>query len=281
MQEAKIIAVSGKGGVGKTSFLALALKALLKSNSEDILVIDGDPDSNIPEILGVNVKKTVGKVVNDFREKMSRIAPGVDKAEYLESLIFSVLNEGNDFDLLVMGATEREGCYCSVNNLLTKIMDTLTKNYSLTLLDLPAGLEHVSRRTSKNVNYMFLISDASRMGIQTAARIRDLAKALKSNFEYIYLVGNRITPDLEPLVKEQAQKYDLEYIGTIPPDNELAQYNLEGKSLLSLPDNNPAYQTVSNIIKSKMLSKREVREPESSRKELKKLLDTLVGKDNI
>ncbi|MFB0561679.1 MAG: AAA family ATPase [Candidatus Lokiarchaeia archaeon] len=254
MQGAKIVAVSGKGGVGKTSFLALALKALLKSNNREILVIDGDADSNMPEVLGVNVKKTVGAVVHDFKEKMNRMAPGVDKGDYLESLIFSVLQEGADFDLLVMGATEREGCYCSVNNLLTKIMDTLTKNYSFALLDLPAGLEHVSRRTSKNINYMFLISDASRMGIQTAARIRDLAKALKSNFEHIYLVGNRITPDLEPIVKEQAQKYGLEYIGTIPPDDELAQYNLEGKSLLQLPDNNPAYQVVSKIINSKLAS---------------------------
>ncbi|MGQ9720577.1 MAG: ATP-binding protein [Candidatus Jordarchaeum sp.] len=254
MQGVKIVAVSGKGGVGKTSFLALALKSLLKSNNGEILVIDGDADSNMPEVLGIDVKKTVGTVVNDFKERMSKMAPGFDKGDYLESLIFDVLQEGELFDLLVMGATEREGCYCSVNNLLTKIMDTLTKNYSYTLLDLPAGLEHVSRRTSKNINYMFLISDASRMGIQTAARIRDLAKALKSNFEHIYLVGNRITPDLESAVKEQAQKYKLEYIGTIPPDDELAQYNLEGKSLLLLPEDNPAYQAVLKIINSKLES---------------------------
>lgn len=252
MQGNKIIAVSGKGGTGKTSFLVLALKALIKSNKNEILVVDGDADSNMPEVLGVSVKKTVGSVVNDFKEKMSKMAPGVDKRDYLESLIFSVLHEGDDFDLLVMGATEREGCYCSVNNLLTRIMDTLTKNYPFTLLDLPAGLEHVSRRTSKNINYMFLISDASRMGILTAARIRDLAKSLKSNFEHIYLVGNRITPDLEPVVKEQAQKYALEYVGTIPPDEQLAQYNLEGKSLLQLPDDDPAYQAVLKIIKSKL-----------------------------
>nr|MDO8081605.1 AAA family ATPase [Candidatus Freyarchaeota archaeon] len=254
MQGNKIIAVSGKGGTGKTSFLVLALKALIKSYRKEILVVDGDADSNMPEVLGVNVKKTVGSVVNDFKEKMSKMAPGVDKGDYLESLIFSVLHEGDDFDLLVMGATEREGCYCSVNNLLTKIMDTLTKNYSFTLLDLPAGLEHVSRRTSKNVNYMFLISDASKMGILTAARIRDLAKSLKSNFDHIYLVGNRITSDLEPVVKEQAQKYALEYVGTIPPDDQLAQYNLEGRPLLTLPDDNPAYQEVSKIIKYKLAS---------------------------
>jgi CO dehydrogenase maturation factor len=252
MQGNKIIAVSGKGGTGKTSFLVLTLKALIKSNRKEILVVDGDADSNMPEVLGVNVRKTVGSVVNDFKEKMSKMAPGVDKRDYLESLIFSVLHEGDDFDLLVMGATEREGCYCSVNNLLTRIMDTLTKNYPFTLLDLPAGLEHVSRRTSKNINYMFLISDASKMGILTAARIRDLAKSLKSNFEHIYLVGNRITPDLEPVVKEQAQKYALEYVGSIPPDDQLAQYNLEGKSLLLLPDDDPAYQAVSKIIKSKL-----------------------------
>jgi len=252
MQGNKIIAVSGKGGTGKTSFLVLTLKTLIKSNRKEILVVDADADSNMPEVLGLNVKRTVGSVVNDFKEKMSKMPPGVDKRDYLESLIFSVLHEGDDFDLLVMGATEREGCYCSVNNLLTKIMDTLTKNYTVTLLDLPAGLEHVSRRTSKNINYMFLISDASRMGILTAARIRDLAKSLKSNFENIYLVGNRITPDLEPVVREQAQKYALEYVGTIPPDEQLAQYNLEGKSLLLLPDDDPAYQAVSKIIKSKL-----------------------------
>ncbi len=252
MTQPKIIAVSGKGGVGKTSFIALALKTLLTSNHGEILVIDGDADSNLPEVLGVNVKKTVGTIVNDFKRNMGGLPPGVDKKDYLESLIFSILQEEENFDLLVMGATEREGCYCSVNNLLTKIMDTLTKNYKYTLLDLPAGLEHVSRRTSKNINHMFLITDASKMGLQTAARIRDLAKSLKSNFEHIYLVGNKVTPDIEPLVKEQAQKYNLEYVGSIPPDEELAQYNLEGKPLLLLPETNPAYQTVSKIIKSKI-----------------------------
>ncbi|MHA1607615.1 MAG: nucleotide-binding protein [Candidatus Freyarchaeota archaeon] len=244
----KIIAVSGKGGVGKTSFLALALKALLEWNSQDILVIDADPDSNTPDVLGVDVRGDVGVIVNELKEKMSSFPPNFGKAEYLEYRVFDILYEGDLFDLLVMGAPEREGCYCLVNNLLMKIMDTLVKNYSLVLMDLPAGLEHVSRRTSANVDVMFLVADPSKMGIQTASRIRDLAKVLHREFKKVFLVVNKVTPGLEGVLKEYAAKFKLDYVGSIPVDGKLAEYNLMGKPLLDLPETSPAYLAVKEVL---------------------------------
>ncbi|MBS7247483.1 MAG: AAA family ATPase [Candidatus Jordarchaeales archaeon] len=245
----KIIGVSGKGGVGKTSFLALTLKAILAKNTHhEILVVDADPDSNMPDVLGIDTKGNIGLVVNELKEKIDKLPPNFGKAEYLEYRVFDILYEGDKFDLLVMGAPEREGCYCLVNNLLMKIMDTLTKNYTLVLMDLPAGLEHISRRTSANVDVMFLIADPSKMGVQTAARIRDLAKALHREFKKILLVINKVSPGTEELLKEYSEKFGLEYAGSIPIDERLAEFNLKGIPLLELPEDSPSYIAVKRII---------------------------------
>lgn len=247
--EPKVIGVSGKGGVGKTSFLALMLKAILEKNARhDILVVDADPDSNMPDVLGIDITENIGLVVNELKEKIDKLPPGFGKAEYLEYKVFDVLYEGDKFDLLVMGAPEREGCYCLVNNLLMKIMDTLTKNYTLVLMDLPAGLEHVSRRTSANVDIMFLIADPSKMGIQTAARIKELAKALHREFKKILLIINKASPETEEILKEHSKKFGLEYVGSVPFDEKLAEFNLRGIPLLELPDDSQAYIAVKKIV---------------------------------
>lgn len=253
-QEPKIIGVSGKGGVGKTSFLALLLKVLIEKNARhSILVVDADPDSNMPDVLGIDVSANIGLIVNELKEKMDKLPPNFGKAEYLEYRVFDVLYEGDKFDLLVMGAPEREGCYCLVNNLLMKIMDTLTKNYTLVLMDLPAGLEHVSRRTSANVDIMFLISDPSKMGLQTALRIKELAKALHRDFKKIFLVVNKVPKDAEETIIEYSKKLGLDYAGSIPVDEKLAEFNLKGIPLLNLPEDSPAYIAVKKIAEKTLI----------------------------
>jgi len=162
-----VIALSGKGGVGKTTATALMAKILSESNPEkNILVIDANPDSNLPDLLGIPVKRTVGTVTDDLKKALekSEIPPTMTKEDILETRIFEILLETPGFDLIVMGRGEGEGCYCAVNAFLAHIIDRIMGNYDLTLMDMEAGLEHLSRRTDRDVDIMITVTDPSSMG---------------------------------------------------------------------------------------------------------------------
>jgi CO dehydrogenase maturation factor len=245
-----VVAVSGKGGVGKTTITALMVKLLSESKRGSMLVIDANPDSNLPEVLGIKVAKTVGTVANELRKSIDRaeVPIGMSKRDILESKVFEVLKETPNFDLLVMGRTEGEGCYCLVNNLLTHIIDTLSKNYDLTLMDMEAGLEHLSRRTSRDVDIMIIVTDTSHMGLQTAKRIKELAKEVHIQFKKIYMIGNRFPLEMENMLKEETKKIGIEFAGIVPLDDNVFKNNLTGQPLLSLPEDSPALQAMRNIL---------------------------------
>jgi len=249
--EKLVIAVSGKGGVGKTSITALILKTLIDSGVKSILVVDANPDSNLPEVLGVEVQKTVGDVTNELKRAIDRgeLPPTLSKRDLLEFKVFEVLKELPEFDLLVMGRTEGEGCYCMVNDVLTEVVDTLSKNYAITLMDMEAGLEHVSRRTDRDVDYMLIVTDLSKMGFLTASRIKKLAGEVHIQFKKIFLVGNRFPQDKADLLYKYAEEIGIEPLGIIPYDENVARYNLEGVSLLKLPRDSPALIAVREIVK--------------------------------
>ena len=247
-----VLAVSGKGGVGKTTLAALMLKILTETKRKSILAIDANPDSNLPNLLGISTaRKTVGNVTDELKRSIEKgeIPPDVLKKDILEYRIFEILEETPGFDLLVMGRSEGEGCYCLVNKLLADIIDTLSKNYDLTLMDEHAGLEHLSRRTDRDVDVMVIVTDPSSMGFQTARRIKELAKEVHIEFKKIYLVGNRFAPGMESTLKEEASKMGVEFAGSIPHDEEVLGYNLRGKPLVELPPENPALIAVKDILK--------------------------------
>ena len=246
-----VIAVSGKGGVGKTSITALMIKLLTETpNKRSILAIDANPDSNLPNVLGISVNKTVGMVTDELKKSIERaeIPIGMTKEDILESHVFEILKETPHFDLLVMGRGEGEGCYCPVNALLTRIIDTLSKNYDLTIMDMEAGLEHLSRRTDRDVDIMFIVTDPSSMGLQTAKRIKELAKEVHIQFKKIYLIANRFKPEMESKIMEDAMKIGVELAGTVPYDDNVFNYNMEGKSLTSLSNDSPAVASVKKIL---------------------------------
>jgi len=245
-----VIAIAGKGGTGKTVLTALTLKLLLKHNGRKILVVDADPATNLPDVLGMSLEKTVGMGANELKKKIGsdEIPPGVDKKGLLEGLIMQTLVEAPKFDLLAMGRTEGEGCYCLVNTLLTDIIDTLSKNYDLTLMDMEAGLEHLSRRTDRDVDLLIVITDPSKMGLETAKRIKDLAKEVHIKFQKIYLVGNMFPPGLEETLPEQAESFGIELGGIIPVDPTVANFSMTGRPLLELPDDSPAVMAVEKIL---------------------------------
>jgi CO dehydrogenase maturation factor len=245
----RVISVSGKGGTGKTTLTALLLKYLIQCSDEPILVVDADPATNLPEVLGVKIGKTVGMVTDELKKRIAdgAIPPMVSKEGMLEAWVFETLVETERFDLLAMGRSEGEGCYCYVNSVLTKILDTLTSNYTHTLMDMEAGLEHLSRRTDQNVDTMLVTTDPSKMGLETARRIKELTKEVHINVGHLYLVGNQFPAEMEPVLQQSAEKIGLEFAGVIPLDSNIASYNMLGKPLLELPEDAPSYRAAIRI----------------------------------
>lgn len=245
-----VVAVAGKGGTGKTVLTALILKLLLKHNERKILVVDADPATNLPDVLGISLEKTVGMGANELKKKIGsdEIPPGVDKKGLLEGLIMQTLVEAPAFDLLAMGRTEGEGCYCLVNTLLTDIIDTLSKNYDLTLMDNEAGLEHLSRRTDRDVDIMIVVTDPSKMGFETAKRVMDLAREVHIKFQKIYLVGNMFPAGTEETLQKKAESLGIELGGIVPVDPNVSNFGIEGRPLLELPDDSPAVVAIEKIL---------------------------------
>lgn len=244
-----IIAVSGKGGTGKTLLSSLLIKALSETG-KDILAIDADPDSNLPEALGVEVFKTVGDVREELKVDTAtgNIPKEMSKWDILDYKIMESVVETPKFDLLVMGRPEGSGCYCAVNNMLRKIIETLSSNYDYIVIDTEAGLEHLSRRTTQNVDVMLVVTDKSKRGILTAQRIGELSKELDINFKKMYLVVNRVTHENVDMILKKAQETGIEIVGTIYEDEEVAEYDVEGKPLISLPDNSNSVVAISKIV---------------------------------
>jgi len=244
-----VISACGKGGTGKTTFIALLLKVLIddgKASEKAILVVDADPDTNLPDVLGIDVKSTVGDAANRLKKGIDKgeFSIGISKRDLLEAWVYESLIESRDFDFLVMGRTEGEGCYCYVNSVLTRVLDTILSNYDLVLMDMEAGLEHISRRTDKDVDIMVVVTDPSRMGLKTAQRIKELVKEVHIDIKKLYLVGNRIPDSLTSFIAEWATKNNIELLGFIPEDHYISEYNMMGKPLLELPDNSPALNAV-------------------------------------
>ncbi len=251
MAEKLVISISGKGGAGKTTVTALLLKWLIQNTEKISLVVDADPATNLPDVLGVELFRTVGQSSKELKDKIEAgtLSPTLSKKDIIEANVFQTLVEEDRFDLLAMGRSEGEGCYCFVNNMLTRILDTLTRNYEVALLDMEAGLEHLSRRTDRDVDSMIVVTDPSKMGLETARRIKEIIDEVHIDVKHIYLVGNRFTPDLEELLQKTADDIGLEYGGIIPVDENVIAFNLTGKPLLDIPDDSPAYKAVGDLAK--------------------------------
>lgn len=249
--ERLVLAVSGKGGVGKSTLSALLIRVLSERGVGPLLAVDANPDSNLPHLLGVQVPGTVADLTSEMKEKIEKgaLPPTVTKRDLLEYGVVRILKETPSFDLLVMGRGEGEGCYCMVNALLTDILDTLSRNYLLTIIDEDAGLEHLSRRTDRDVDVMLIVTDPSAMGFRTAARIKEVAREVHLEFKKIYLVGNRFSPEQVPLLEEKAREMGLEVLGTLPHDENVFRLNLSGRPLSELPSDSPSLRAAEGILR--------------------------------
>ena len=248
------IAVAGKGGVGKTTTCGMIIDYLVKAKKTPILVVDADANSNLNEVLGVEVETTLGEIREEVaRAEMAKnnpIPPGVSKADYMEMKFSRALIEEDDYDMLVMGRTEGKGCYCFVNGLLKTQLDKYVGNYRYTVIDNEAGLEYIARGTLPHVDTLLLVSDCSRRGIQAVARIADMVRDLGLNPGRMGLVVNRAPGGvLNPGVEEEIKKHGLELYGILPQDETVYEYDCEGRPSSQVPESAPIKQALHGLMK--------------------------------
>jgi CO dehydrogenase maturation factor len=242
------IAVAGKGGSGKTSIASLVIRYLKKNGLGPILAIDADSNANLGESLGLEVKQTIGSIIAGFNEEKINIPAGMTKEAYLELKMNDALVESKGLDLLTMGRGEGAECYCYPNLLLRKFADSLADNYAYVVMDNEAGMEHLSRRTTQNVDELLLVSNHSIKGVQTIARLRDLVKELKLVVKRQSVIIDLVPNGIDPIVSEELTKLGIEPEAIIPLDEELSTYDLELKPLLDLPDTSKAVVAVDDLM---------------------------------
>ena len=248
------IAFAGKGGVGKTTICGMLIQYLCRKKDGAVLAVDADANSNLNEVLGVDVDMTLG----DIRENIARadiavpspIPAGMTKADYADMMFGNALTENDDFDMLVMGRTQGKGCYCFVNGILSSQVEKYAKNYRYVIVDNEAGLEHISRGILPKVDMILLVSDCSHRGIQAVGRINEMIKELNLGVKEVKLIVNRAPGGvLNAGVQEEIQKQGLTLAGVVPQDETVYEYDAEGKPSVDVPEDAPIKQAVLKIFK--------------------------------
>jgi len=244
----KIIVSTGRGGTGKSTFVALATRYL----TPPILLIDLDPDESLADMLGIDLSKegikTVSSVLYDvIQERKSDFQSGAtsvhDRIEFL--LNSNCVYEDNRFDLITLGVKLMPGCYCVPDELLKTHIPRLAESYPYILIDSPAGLEHLNRKVVSKIDDLFLILDASSKSIKHIERVKDIVSAVKISYNNLYLIGNYTFGEKEEKLLSEKEGY----LGRVDYDNKVKEYNLNGKSLLELDENSPACVSIKNVLR--------------------------------
>ncbi|HLE89536.1 MAG TPA: AAA family ATPase [Anaerolineales bacterium] len=254
------IALAGKGGVGKTTVAGMIIKYLAQNQTGSILAIDADPSSNLNMVLGLDLEWTIADIREGMLEQvksslsnggaaMGTMPGGVSKRDYLDYHVRSSLAEGSRFDLIAMGRGEGQGCYCAVNHNLREVIDGMSRHYAYVVIDNEAGMEHLSRRTTRDVQHLFIVSDPTQRGLVAAQRIADMRKELDINIEKSYLIINRLRGEMPVELTAFTEKMNLPPLGTIPADDDLAAFEFSGRPLVELGDESPVYQAVEEMMR--------------------------------
>jgi CO dehydrogenase maturation factor len=256
----KTIAVAGKGGVGKTTVAALTIKYLAQTGRGPTLAIDADPSSNLNMVLGLDLDWTVGDIREGLLAKvkqsvtaggaaMGGLAGGVSKREYLDYEVRASVSEGRDFDLIAMGRSEGPGCYCAVNHNLREVIDAIGDGYRYVVIDNEAGMEHLSRRTTRDVQHLLIVSDPTQRGIVAAGRIAGFRRELDINIESAHLIINRLPAgDMPSALQEAVEKVDAPLLGTIPEAGDITEFDSTGRPLVEIGRDSPVYQAVAAML---------------------------------
>lgn len=249
----KTIAVAGKGGTGKTTITALIIDYLVKRARGSVLAIDADPSTNLNLALGVPLDDTVGDVREETATAVGGGASmgGLSKWDYLDFRINEAIVEEVGFDLLAMGRPEGPGCYCAANNILRTSVDRLSDAYDYVVIDNEAGLEHLSRRTTRDVDLLFLVSDPSLRGIIAAGRVAELIEELRTAVGATYLIVNRVMGDrLQDALLEAIAQYQLDLACILPADAAINELDALGKPVVLLPPEAPSRISLETFLAS-------------------------------
>ncbi len=246
-----LIAITGKGGVGKTTISSLLVKQLIANGKSPVLAIDADPNSCLDAALGVKVSKTVGTAREEVKiETQNGLGSGISKQQLLQVKIAESMIESEGFDLIAMGRPEGAGCYCFANNVLKSVIAQISGQYPYVVLDNEAGLENLSRRIVQKVNLLVLVSDASNSGLETLSRLYSLANEMDIQYDKLLLIINRMRSDNLPTKMEEIRAFTKadDVIG-IPDNLEVASYAEMNRSFLELPDENIVLKRIDDFIK--------------------------------
>ncbi|MBS1248984.1 MAG: Septum site-determining protein MinD [Chloroflexi bacterium] len=253
------IALAGKGGTGKTTVAGMIIKYLMQEQEGAILGIDADPSANLNMVLGLDLGLTIGQVRENLLEEIKNslklggaargtLPGGMSKQDYLNYEVQSALAESNRFDLIAMGRSEGQGCYCAVNHNLREIIDDISKNYRYVVVDNEAGMEHLSRRTTRDVQHLFIVSGPTQRGIVAAERIVKLKDEIEINIENAYFILNRLPGKMPPPLQERIGQMDIPFLGVVPSDDELVNFEFSGRPLVELGDHSPVYKAVARMM---------------------------------
>lgn len=254
------IALAGKGGVGKTTIAAMVIKYLVNNGLGPVLAIDADPSSNLNVVLGLELEWTVGDIREEMLAQvkeslalggaaMGGLPGGVTKRDYLDYQIRSSLAEGKSFDLIAMGRPEGPGCYCAVNHNLREVIDSISRNYNYVVIDNEAGMEHLSRRTTRDVQHLIIVSDPTQRGLVAAERIASFRKEVDIRIENAYLVLNRLNGEVPQALRQRIHQLDIPLLGVVPETDELAEFEFSGRPLVEMGENSPVYRAVADMMK--------------------------------
>jgi CO dehydrogenase maturation factor len=253
------IALAGKGGVGKTTTAGMIIKYLMQTQPGAILAIDADPSSNLNMVLGLDLEWTVGDIRENMLAQvkssltaggaaMGALEGGMSKHDYLDYEIRSALAEGDQFDLIAMGRSEGPGCYCAVNHNMREVIDSISKHYRYMVIDNEAGMEHLSRRTTRDVQHLFVVTDPTQRGLVAAGRIAGFRKEMDIHIENTYLILNRLNGEMPPALAEYIEGMEIPLLGVIPADTNLVEFEFSGRPLVDLGDDSPVYQAVAGMM---------------------------------
>ena len=238
------IAVTGKGGVGKTLVAALMVAHLKTRASGAVLAIDADPDANLGTLLGVCIPTTLGDVREQTLQQIRDLPAGMDKAAYIEAGLHETLVETETVDFLAMGRSEGPGCYCYVNNLLRKFAEDLLPSYQWMVMDSEAGMEHLSRRTAASLDHLVVVVNQSPLSIDCARRIQAVIASVHHHVRHAHVLVNNVPEDRVSSVREKLTDLDMAYLGHLPHDEEIEQMVFDGRSL---------YESSGTVAGAKML----------------------------
>jgi CO dehydrogenase maturation factor len=247
------IAMAGKGGTGKTTIAGFLIKYLIQKGKTPILAVDADSNTNLNEVLGVSIKATLGTAREEMKDGL--VKQGMTKQTFMEMKLAEAVVEAEGFDLIAMGRPEGAGCYCAANSILSMYLEKLIANYPYMVMDNEAGMEHISRLTTNNVNVLLMVSDPSIRGIEAAGRINTLVDDLKIRAEKRFLIINQARDGLTDSLQAAIVKHGLDLAGTMPQDDLLYDFDMNGNPTITLPDDSPAlsaaFDIFDNIIEAK------------------------------